>query len=190
MHFFVDPIDNLNKLYTQRQRWQRGEMEVCHMFVNNKEASKGGFFGNFMVRVLAYDHTFAFPRMIWYFALIFLLFMNYPMYLIVGSVLIIYFLYVLSAFLFYLNVRVYLKKYKWVNRYYSSKWYMVFLMPAFNFMIFWARFAGIINSINTDSKWRTLDLSEEYQKFCSVFKSDFSHVFKVINKIRRVVNNE
>lgn len=188
--FFVDPIDNLNKLYTQRQRWQRGEMEVCHMFVNNKEASKGGFFGNFMVRVLAYDHTFAFPRMIWYFALIFLLFMNYPMYLIVGSVLIIYFLYVLSAFLFYLNVRVYLKKYKWVNRYYSSKWYMVFLMPAFNFMIFWARFAGIINSINTDSKWRTLDLSEEYQKFCSVFKSDFSHVFKVINKIRRVVNNE
>ena len=30
--FFVDPIDNLNKLYTQRQRWQSGELEVSHMF--------------------------------------------------------------------------------------------------------------------------------------------------------------
>ena len=59
-----------------------------------------------------YDHTFAFPRMIWYFAMIFLLFMNYPFALVFGSVFVIYILYVLSAFLFYINVMSYLKGYK------------------------------------------------------------------------------
>jgi putative glycosyltransferase (exosortase G-associated) len=31
--FMVDPIDNINKYYTQRQRWQIGELEVLKMFV-------------------------------------------------------------------------------------------------------------------------------------------------------------
>ncbi|ALU36827.1 Glycosyl transferase [Clostridium autoethanogenum DSM 10061] len=187
--FFVEPIDNFNKLYTQRQRWQRGEMEVSHMFLKDKIYSAGGFFSNFMIRILMYDHTFAFPRMIWYFALIFLLFMDYPLYLVLGSVFVIYLLYVLSAFLFYLNVRVYLAEYKDIRKYYSAKVYLIVLMPLFNFMIFWIRFAGIINSIKLESKWKTLNLKEEYRAFCNVSKSDFQRVFKIIDKVRRIVNN-
>ena len=34
--FFVDPIESLNKLYVQRQRWQSGELEVLHMFRKDK----------------------------------------------------------------------------------------------------------------------------------------------------------
>ena len=86
--FFVDPIDDFNKLYTQRQRWQRGEIEVSHMFLEQELTMTKGFFGNFMVRMLFFDHTFAFPRMIWYFALICLAFLNYPIKLILGSVII------------------------------------------------------------------------------------------------------
>ena len=32
--FFVDPIEDVNKLYTQRQRWQRGSLEVAKMFMD------------------------------------------------------------------------------------------------------------------------------------------------------------
>ncbi len=78
---FVDPIESYNKLYTQRQRWQRGEIEVSHMFLK-KDLNVAGFFKNFMVRVLLFDHTFAFPRLIWFFALIFLIFLNYPVSLV------------------------------------------------------------------------------------------------------------
>lgn len=187
--FFVEPIDSFNKLYTQRQRWQRGEMEVSHMFLKDKLYSAGGFFSNFMIRILMYDHTFAFPRMIWYFALIFLLFMDYPLYLVVGSVFIIYLLYALSAFLFYLNVSVYLVEYKNIRKYYTSKVYLIFLMPLFNFVVFWIRFAGIINSIKRKSKWKTLSLKEEYRVFCSVSKLDFKKIYEIIDKIRKVVNN-
>lgn len=188
--FFVEPIDDFNKLYTQRQRWQRGEMEVSHMFLKNKISAPIGFFNNFMIRVLIYDHTFAFPRMIWYFALIFLLFMNYPFYLIFGSVLIIYILYVLSAFLFYLNVRAYLSPYSEIKKYYSKKLYLIILMPLFNFVIFWIRFAGIINSIKAERTWKTLSLNEEYNSFSHVLKSDFKKVYNIIQKIRSAVNNE
>lgn len=69
--FIVDPIDSLSRLYTQRQRWQRGEIEVSHMFLQDDLHILRDFFKNFMIRVLLYDHTFAFPRMIWYFAIIF-----------------------------------------------------------------------------------------------------------------------
>lgn len=188
--FFVDPIDNLSKLYTQRQRWQRGELEVSHMFFKNRALTARGFLSNFMIRTLMYDHTFAFPRMIWYFAMIFLLFMNYPFELVFGSVFVIYLLYVLSAFLFYINVMSYLKSYKGVRKYYARKLYLIFLMPLYNFIIFWIRFAGIINSTKVKSKWKTLNFKEEYKSFCFVIKGDLKKVFSIIKKIRGVVNNE
>ncbi len=94
--FMVDPIEDLNKMYTQRQRWQRGELEVFHMFFKKDMNLTKGFFSNFMIRLIVFDHTFAFPRMIWYFALICLLFMNYPMKLVFGSIGVIYILYIIS----------------------------------------------------------------------------------------------
>lgn len=188
--FFVDPIDNLSKLYTQRQRWQRGEIEVSHMFLKDKMSITKGFFSNFMIRMLMYDHTFAFPRMIWYFALIFLLFMNYPFYLIAGSVIAIYLLYVLSAILFYFNILSYLKEYKEIRKYYSKKFYLALLMPMYNLVIFWIRFAGIINSIKDEGTWKTLNFSEEYKAFCDVIKADCKSVVKIIKTVRKIVNNE
>lgn len=188
--FFVDPIEGFNKLYTQRQRWQRGELEVSHMFLKNKLFAVKGFISNFMVRMLVYDHTFAFPRLIWYFALIYLMFMNYPFKLIIGSVIIIYLLYVLSSFLYYLNIITYLSAYKSVRRYYMSRLYILFILPIFNFLVFWIRFAGIINSIEGESRWKTLNIAEEYKIFKNIVKRDFTPVMNIIKRIRRKANHE
>ena len=62
LYFLLDPIDNLNKLYTQRQRWQRGEIEVAHMFFLKEDYSIRGFFKSPMMLLLLFDHTFVFPR--------------------------------------------------------------------------------------------------------------------------------
>ena len=188
--FFVDPIDDFNKLYTQRQRWQRGEIEVSHMFLEQELTMTKGFFGNFMVRMLFFDHTFAFPRMIWYFALICLAFLNYPIKLILGSVIIIYCLYIFSTFLYFLNICAYLKDFKALKKYYCSNWYLIFLLPFFNFIVFWIRLAGIINCINAESVWKTDTLSEEWNKFKNTIKSDFLPIINTIKKLRKKVNNE
>lgn len=69
--FFVDPIESVDKLYTQRQRWQRGSLEVSRMFIANKLKGRE-FFRDVNVRTLMYDHTFSFPRLMWYLALFWL----------------------------------------------------------------------------------------------------------------------
>ncbi|MEG0615401.1 MAG: putative glycosyltransferase, exosortase G system-associated, partial [Oscillospiraceae bacterium] len=187
--YFVNPIENFDKLYTQRQRWQRGEIEVSHMFVEKKRKDSRGIFPNLLTKILMLDHTFAFPRMIWYFALICLAFMNYPIKLIVGSVVIIYLLYVISSFLYYVNICMYLKDFPKFRRYYARKWYLSFLLPLFNFVIFWIRFAGIINCIKSEGTWKTRTFSDEFSDFLKIIKSDFSFITKLIRKIRKAVNN-
>lgn len=185
--FFVDPIEDLDHLYIQRQRWQRGELEVIHMFPKDLKAVKG-FATNFVIRLLMYDHTFAFPRMIWYFALICLTMFNYPVRLVVMSLVIIYGLYMVSSFLFYVSILMFLSGDKKLRRYYAGKWYHIFFHPLFNFLTFWFRFAGIINSIKKEQSWKAKTLKEESQIFGNVIRKDFGWFFRGLSKLRNAVN--
>ena len=187
--FFVDPIESYNKLYTQRQRWQRGEIEVSHMFLR-EHLNFRSLFTNFMVRVLLFDHTFAFPRLIWFFALIFLVFLNYPISLVLGSTAIIYLLYFASMLLFCINVMIYLSSAKDIFKYYRSKWFTIIILPAFNFIVFWIRFAGIINSIKSEGNWKTATLTEEWNKIKKTVSDDFHSPKRMVRALRRKVNND
>lgn len=187
--FFVDPIEGVNELYAQRQRWQMGEIEVIHIFMRNRLNAVRGMLGSFILRILIYDHTFAFPRMIWYFALICLLFLNYPLRLIVLSFVLIFLLYVFAGFLYYLNILIFLKPLPELRKYYSSKWYLVILLPAFNFMVFWFRFAGILNSINGQKVWKTLDLTAERKAAKAVLMKDFAWFLRLKNKGDSLINH-
>lgn len=64
--FYVEPITDFNTLYRQRQRWQIGEMEVVHIFEKQAMLSMRHLLSNFMIRRLLVDHTFLFPRLIWF----------------------------------------------------------------------------------------------------------------------------
>lgn len=186
--FFVDPIESINKLYVQRQRWQSGELEVMHMFMGKRLHAARGFLSDFVVRVLMYDHTFAFPRMIWYFAIICLAFINYPVKLIVESMLFMYLLYSMANALLYICINLFLGEFKQLRRYYARKWYIIFLLPFFNFLVFWFRFAGIINSIKGMQTWKVRNAKEEWQSFAKVMKRDFTGLNRIIGKIRDEVN--
>lgn len=188
--FIVDPIDSLSRLYTQRQRWQRGEIEVSHMFLQDDLHILRDFFRNFMIRVLLYDHTFAFPRMIWYFAIIFLVFINYPMWLVIGSVIAIYLLYVLSVYLSYKNVHAYLVDVDDVKEYYKSRRSILWLLPLYNFAVFWMRLAGIINSIKRTGSWKTFTPEEEWASFKEVVSNDFMTITDLRKGIIKGIHNE
>lgn len=187
--FFVEPIDNMDTLYVQRQRWQRGEIEVAHMFPNKYGLLKG-FFKDLMMRLVMYDHTFAFPRMIWYFALICLTFMNYPFSFIIQSVIIIYVLYTISTFLYYLNVCTYLGWDTELKRYYKKKIHYIFLLPIFNFIVYWFRMAGIINSIKGTSTWRTKTFKEESEICRTIISNDFKILHNIIMFLKRLITND
>ncbi|MGN0318379.1 MAG: TIGR03111 family XrtG-associated glycosyltransferase [Lachnospira sp.] len=187
--FFVDPIENLNKLYTQRQRWQRGSLEVSSMFLK-KKMNPLKMFTNVNLRTLVYDHTFAFPRIIWYLILICLMFMNYSMKQIVVSTLVLYLLYIIIGILYYISTIGFLSEFKDIRKYYIKQWYVIPFMPFFNLLVFFIRFAGIINSINTNSAWKTRNFTEECNSFSSRVSKDMNFISRVMKKVRAYVNEE
>lgn len=182
--FLVDPIDNINKFYTQRQRWQIGELEVAHMFMlKNMKHPIINFFRSSTVRLIMMDHTFAFPRLIWYFALFALGAINYHFTDIIIAVVLIYALYVFTSFLYYLNILSFLDKFKDIRQYYGRKILYLFFLPLLNMFAFFVRFAGIINSIQRKSSWKTFTFSEE----CAMCEETVCHDFRLIGRIQAAV---
>ena len=177
------------KLYTQRQRWQRGSLEVSHQFLK-KDLKVRKMFTNVMVRTLMYDHTFAFPRLIWYLALICLMCMNYSAGVILVSTGIIFLLYIISGYLYYISTVGFLKEFDELKRYYRRHWYVVPLLPFFNFAVFFIRFAGVINSINTDSAWKTRTLTDERKDFQAELKAEARKLLNLLLRARKAVNYE
>ncbi|MBO5094950.1 MAG: putative glycosyltransferase, exosortase G system-associated [Lachnospiraceae bacterium] len=189
--FMVDPIESVNKFYTQRQRWQIGELEVAHMFLKEKLHNPiSGYFNNFVIRLLMTDHTFAFPRMIWYFVLIALGCMNYSFHNIAVACILIYLLYVFSSFLYYLNIISFLRVFPDLRRYYARKLLYVAVMPIFNLFAFFVRFAGIINSIRRKSSWKTLTFTEESRMVEETVKGDFSPVLGVRRLLLKILEKQ
>lgn len=187
--FFVDPIENVDKLYTQRQRWQRGSLEVSQMFVGEK-MRPSQIFTDISVKTLMYDHTFAFPRIIWYLALICLMFIGYSGKTILLATLILFGLYTICGYLYFFSILGFLSDFPEVRCYYAKQWWVVFLLPFFNFVVFFIRFAGIINSIHTGSAWKTKTLTDEKNAFTDVVKNDFKKVANVLKKIHYFVNTK
>lgn len=95
--FYVEPISDWDELYVQRQRWQRGEIEVIRTFLSEKLNLKR-IWSNFIVRRLLVDHTVAFLKVIWLFAIFVLIPFGYSPILIVMSLLLMYLLYLFIGF--------------------------------------------------------------------------------------------
>lgn len=173
--FYVEPIDNLGTLYTQRQRWQRGEIEVTQGYAQRTEIKH--FFNNFLIRRMIVDHTFLFPRMIWLFASFILLFFNYSPILLGMSYVVIYVLYIFVEILNFICVHMLLKDFKEERRYYSKLWWVALTMPAYNFICAWIRFVGIINSMTELSSWNSKKFNDETRDIKTVLMDDL-HIMK------------
>lgn len=185
--YFVDPIEGINKLYTQRQRWQRGSLEVAKMFSSEKFRISRAF-KDINIKTLMYDHTFAFPRMIWYLALICLLCMNYSGRAIIFATVMIFIMYIIIGYFYFFSTQEFLKGTPEIRKYYCRQWWVVMLLPAFNLMVFFIRFAGIINSINTDSAWKTRDLNDERRALSQVIHEDIEKFRGWIKRAQDFVN--
>lgn len=187
--FFVEPIEGFDKLYTQRQRWQRGSLEVAKLFGANS-LNPARMLKDVNVRTLMYDHTFAFPRLIWYVALICLCFMGFSGRTIGLSMAAIFVLYIVCGYFYFFAILGFLSEFKELKRYYRKQWWVVMLLPFFNFLVFFIRVAGVINTIGTDSAWKTKTFSDERGAFRKQVKKDFSKLQGLIKKADGWFNEE
>lgn len=158
--FYLDPIEDLDKLYIQRQRWQRGQIEVSSLFRYIAKKNNKGL-KNVLKYTMVKDHTLVFPRLIWVFAMVYLVFLDYPLKLIVGANIIMYLAYVLNSFIYFLVSRLYLKEQREVLKYMDRHSYIILLLPLYRVLGFFMRVAGIINSAKKHAAWNTRTFSEE-----------------------------
>lgn len=186
--FYVDPIESLDKLYTQRQRWQRAELEVASLFTKQHMGGILDFIVKPAMRKLVSDHTLTFPRLIWFFAMIYLYFINYPLNLLIGANLLLYGTYVFNSFLYLGVASFYLKDQPNVRKYIIKRWYFCFVLPLYRFGVYWIRIAGTINSLQTDSKWKTKTLTEEISSVNLIITNNIRTKFPVFRILRRWIN--
>lgn len=183
--FYLDPVEDLDKLYIQRQRWQRGQVEVSSLFREIAKRNNKGF-KNVLKYNMIKDHTLVFPRLIWIFAMLYLVFLDYPLELIVTANIIMYFVYVLTSFLYFFIAKLYLKEQKHVYKYMNKHSYIVLLLPIYRFLVYFMRVAGIINSAKKYAAWNTKTFSEEIRIVEEKIKGRLGLYFK----IKDWINNE
>lgn len=169
--FYVEPISDWDELYVQRQRWQRGEIEVIRTFLSEKLNLKR-IWSNFIVRRLLVDHTVAFLKVIWLFAIFVLIPFGYSPILIVMSLLLMYLLYLFIGFLNFTNVMHYLKFDPIERKYFRNHWWITFMMPIYNLIVSFFRVMGVINTMLKSGKWQTDNFKSEYLAAKKVIKQD------------------
>ncbi len=152
---YVEPIPSIKKLYSQRVRWQRGELEVIASYV---EHYKGGLFKlarSYAARTLFVDHTLMFPRMVWTILTPLLVFFGYPLELIILANFFVYLVYL------FIDINYLLIAYRHVGEEYkdylkNNGWRVIF-MPLYRFLVFWFRAAGAIHAVTEKAIWTVDD---------------------------------
>ena len=149
---YVEPISSWSKLYSQRVRWQRGQLEVSALYTDDKGKFGGGL-GSFAGRMLVVDHTMAFSRMTWTFLIPFLYFLGYPMRLVLAAFAGLYVCYLILDFLYFM---VALRETPPDYRERVKKiWWVIFFLPVYRFFTYWFRLSGILLSLTEAGNWKT-----------------------------------
>ncbi|GAB4277292.1 MAG: putative glycosyltransferase, exosortase G system-associated [Coriobacteriia bacterium] len=151
---YLEPVVDWDGLYAQRVRWTRGQLEVCGL---NRDliAKRGtGALGRFTLpQMLLFDHTVAFPRLVWMPLLLVFPLLGYSWGTILQALVAMYILYVVIE-----TVNT-LWCYKVAEpdtrrRIEQSGWALLG-MPLYRFIVFHFRFSGFLVTLREEQQWTT-----------------------------------
>jgi len=151
---YVEPTEGLRRLYAQRVRWQRGQLEVASLFPEF-ERHPFRIKGISLPKSLIVDHTLAFPRVVWTFLLPMLYFVGYPLGLVVSASLSMYLIY-MGVDALYVGVAFLLAEGDAKARI-RRHWWMFAFTPAYRWTTFWFRFGGFLSVLMESKTWRVDD---------------------------------
>lgn len=148
---YVEPIPGLAKLYSQRVRWQRGELDVISSYLDLYWGHFLKLFNSFAARLLFIDHTMIFPRVVWTVLTPFLVFLGYPLQLIVFANLFVFLMYLFIDINYIIIACFYVdEEYR---KYIYANWWKIIMLPVYRFIVFWFRAAGAIHAVTEGAQW-------------------------------------
>ena len=184
--FMVDPIENLDKYYTQRQRWQLGELEVANMFFLKRMLQPHKILFDYTTRLIIKDHTMSFSKFIWIFVMILLCFINRNYKIVLSTLFLLYLLNFASAFFYGLNIVQFLQPYPNIRKYYLKHSYCLLLLPLYISFGYVVRFCGILNAMTRKATWKTSTFTEEKKAVASTIEQDFNFAISIRDWVRRI----
>lgn len=149
---YVEPAPDLGSLYSQRVRWQRGELEVMSLYPEYLRKNPFKLSGVSTVKSLLIDHTLAFPRVVWTFLFPMMFFMDYPLGLVFSAVVAMYVAYV-GIDALYMIVGFALSEGE-SRRRLRRAWWVFAVLPIFRYITFWFRFGGFLEVLMEPPQWR------------------------------------
>lgn len=168
---YVEPIESLSRLYSQRVRWQRGELEVASIYYDAPHIWKA--MSDFTGRILISDHTLAFLRIAWTFLLPFLYFVGYPLPTVIIAMIGLLICYQLLDSIYFLVA------YKSVEPSYQKElrkiWWIIFFLPLYRYLVFWFRIAGVIMGLIESKSWK---VENPMQQVSDILKDYFKKLRK------------
>lgn len=170
--YYTDAIPNLQALISQRERWQKGELEVVGNFAQERLNFKN-FFTDFVIRQMIVANTFAFLKMIWLFSSVMFLMMDFSPLVLLMSYVFLYLIYVFLALLYWVGSLLILPKKSANRKILLSKPQVILTFPLFNFLTFWIRLVGIINYFTRVAKWNATTFATDWQRVRGVIKNDW-----------------
>lgn len=156
--FYTEPIESMDKLYIQRQRWQRGALEVAGLFKGKLKTSKR----KAMLKMLIIDHAMSFPKFIWIFAMFYLGIIGYPIEMILGANLIIYLSYAILSLISIICCSLLMYDIKELRKYTLCNSFIFIIMPIYRAISLFFRIAGIVNSLSGEATWNVRGFKEEF----------------------------
>ena len=150
---YVQPASSLSALYSQRVRWQRGELEVaaCHPELLRRNLLR--MTGMSPVKTLLVDHTLAFPRVVWTFFLPALILFGYPLQLVASATLVTYLCYIVMDSM--TIATCYMLVHEPARQRLRRHWWIIAVTPAYRFILFWFRFGGFLTVLTEPAQWHT-----------------------------------
>jgi poly-beta-1,6-N-acetyl-D-glucosamine synthase len=173
---YTYPTESLRALYTQRVRWQRGQMEVSARYNQLMSRPVWNVWGFTPSRVLLIDHTLSFTRMVWTLFMPILLLFDYPLSFLVMAFVVIY--------IFYLTIDLLWLFVAWLDadenargRLTGNLW-MTLVMPLYRMLVFWFRMSGFLHSVAEPGSWRVKDPVSQAQDGLADLVSRIRHLFR------------
>lgn len=164
---YVEPIESLTRLYSQRLRWQRGEMEVASThYSSTTHVFKSVF--DLVGRTLLTDHTLALAQMSWTFLLPFMFLLGYSLPMVavaMGGMFVSYLL--LDILYFYVAYRGADDLFR--KELYKIRWIIV-ILPFYRYMIYWFRMAGNIQVMTEPKSWKVQNPIEQLANVFAEYK--------------------
>jgi cellulose synthase/poly-beta-1,6-N-acetylglucosamine synthase-like glycosyltransferase len=149
---YLKPVTGWQRLYAQRVRWHRGEIEVYGYHQKMMGNQRYGLFGFVIFPfTILIDHTLGFPRLIWTALLPLLILFGYSLKVVVNALILMVIFYMLIDFF---NILI---CYPIVDRETKNKIKQVLpfalIISFFRFSVFYFRMSGFLIALKEEPKW-------------------------------------